>query len=47
MQYVPDGSALRWGVSPETAARDIVHFALIDANGPTGRFFRYKKPIQW
>ncbi|MGV8107309.1 MAG: SDR family oxidoreductase [Nitrososphaerota archaeon] len=34
-------------LSPETAARDIVHFALIDANGPTGRFFRYKKPIQW
>ena len=34
-------------LSPQTAARDIVHFALIDANGPTGRFFRYKKPIQW
>lgn len=34
-------------LSPETAARDIVHFALIDAKGPTGRFFRYKKPIQW
>jgi NAD(P)-dependent dehydrogenase (short-subunit alcohol dehydrogenase family) len=34
-------------LSPETAARDIVHFALIDANGPTGRFFRYKRPIQW
>lgn len=34
-------------LSPETAARDIVHFALIDANGPSGRFFRYKKPIQW
>ena len=34
-------------LSPETAARDIVHFALIDANGPTGKFFRYKKPIQW
>lgn len=34
-------------LSPEIAARDIVHFALIDANGPSGRFFRYKKPIQW
>ncbi|HEX5920177.1 MAG TPA: SDR family NAD(P)-dependent oxidoreductase, partial [Nitrososphaeraceae archaeon] len=34
-------------LSPEIAARDIVNFALIDANGPSGRFFRYKKPIQW
>jgi NAD(P)-dependent dehydrogenase (short-subunit alcohol dehydrogenase family) len=34
-------------ISPEAAAKDIVHFALIDAKGPTGSFFRYKKPIQW
>lgn len=34
-------------LSPEIAARDIVHFALIDANDLSGRFFRYKKPIQW
>jgi len=34
-------------ISPEAAAKDIVHFALIDAKGPTGSFFRHKKPIQW
>jgi hypothetical protein len=34
-------------ISPEAAARDIVHFALVDSKGPTGSFFRYKKPIQW
>lgn len=34
-------------ISPEAAAKDIVHFAFIDAKGPTGSFFRYKKPIQW
>ena len=34
-------------ISPEAAAKDIVHFALVDAKGPTGSFFRYKKPIQW
>jgi NAD(P)-dependent dehydrogenase (short-subunit alcohol dehydrogenase family) len=34
-------------ISPEAAAKDIVHFALVDANGPTGSFFRHKKPIQW
>jgi NAD(P)-dependent dehydrogenase (short-subunit alcohol dehydrogenase family) len=34
-------------VSPEAAAKDIVYFALIDAKGPTGSFFRHKKPIQW
>jgi NAD(P)-dependent dehydrogenase (short-subunit alcohol dehydrogenase family) len=33
--------------SPHMAAMDIVHFALIDAKGPTGSFFRYKKQIQW
>ena len=32
---------------PEAAAKDIVHFALVDAKGPTGSFFRHKKPIQW
>jgi NAD(P)-dependent dehydrogenase (short-subunit alcohol dehydrogenase family) len=34
-------------ISPQTAARDIVHFALVNAKGPTGSFFRHKKPIQW
>jgi NAD(P)-dependent dehydrogenase (short-subunit alcohol dehydrogenase family) len=34
-------------ISPQIAARDIVHFALVDAKGPTGSFFRHKKPIQW
>jgi len=34
-------------ISPQAAAKDIVHFALIDAMGPTGSFFRHKKPIQW
>jgi NAD(P)-dependent dehydrogenase (short-subunit alcohol dehydrogenase family) len=34
-------------ISSEAAAKDIVHFALVDANGPTGGFFRHKKPIQW
>jgi len=34
-------------VSPEAAAKDIVHFALLDGTGPNGGFFRYKKPIQW
>ena len=33
--------------SPEAAAKDIVHFALVDAKGPSGSFFRHKKPIQW
>jgi NAD(P)-dependent dehydrogenase (short-subunit alcohol dehydrogenase family) len=33
--------------SPHMAAMDIVHFALVDAKGPTGRFFRYKKAIHW
>ncbi|HEY7082228.1 MAG TPA: SDR family oxidoreductase [Nitrososphaeraceae archaeon] len=34
-------------ISPDHAAKDIVHFALIDAKGPTGSFFRHKRPIQW
>jgi NAD(P)-dependent dehydrogenase (short-subunit alcohol dehydrogenase family) len=34
-------------VTPNVAAKDIVHFALIDEAGPTGGFFRYKKPIPW
>ncbi len=33
--------------NPQMAAKDIVHFALVDASGPTGSFFRYKKVIQW
>jgi NAD(P)-dependent dehydrogenase (short-subunit alcohol dehydrogenase family) len=33
--------------NPQMAAKDIVHFALVDAMGPTGSFFRYKKAIQW
>ena len=33
--------------SPHIAAMDIVHFALVDSKGPTGKFFRYKKAIQW
>ena len=33
--------------SSQTAARDIVHFALVDAAGPSGGFFRFKKAIQW
>jgi len=34
-------------ISPQAAAKDIVHFALVDAKGPTGGFFRHKKLIQW
>jgi NAD(P)-dependent dehydrogenase (short-subunit alcohol dehydrogenase family) len=34
-------------VTPEAAAKDIVHFATLDETGPTGGFFRYKKPIPW
>jgi len=34
-------------VTPKDAARDIVHFAILDKSGPTGGFFRYKKPIPW
>lgn len=33
--------------NPQMAAKDIVHFALVDASGPTGSFFRYKKVMQW
>jgi NAD(P)-dependent dehydrogenase (short-subunit alcohol dehydrogenase family) len=33
--------------NPQMAAKDIVHFALVDARGPSGSFFRYKKAIQW
>lgn len=33
--------------SSQAAARDIVHFALVDATGPSGGFFRFKKAIQW
>lgn len=33
--------------SSQAAARDIVHFALVDAAGPSGGFFRFKKAIQW
>ena len=34
-------------IDPETAAKDIVYFVLTGEDGPTGGFFRYKKPIQW
>jgi NAD(P)-dependent dehydrogenase (short-subunit alcohol dehydrogenase family) len=34
-------------VSAEKAAKDIVHVALMDEAGPTGSFFRHKKPIEW
>jgi len=34
-------------VTPEAAANDIVHFAILGENGQTGGFFRYKKPIPW
>lgn len=34
-------------VSAENAAKDIVHAALMDEEGPTGSFFRHKKPIEW
>ena len=34
-------------VSPEAAARDIVHFATLDERAPSGGFFRYRKPIPW
>jgi NAD(P)-dependent dehydrogenase (short-subunit alcohol dehydrogenase family) len=34
-------------ISPNAAAKDIVHFAMLDDTGPTGGFFRYKKPIPW
>ena len=34
-------------VSPEAAARDIVHFATLDECVPSGGFFRYRKPIPW
>jgi NAD(P)-dependent dehydrogenase (short-subunit alcohol dehydrogenase family) len=34
-------------ISPNAAAKDIVHFAMLDDTGPTGGFFRYKNPIPW
>jgi len=34
-------------VTPEAAANDIVHFAILGESGRTGGFFRYKKPIPW
>jgi NAD(P)-dependent dehydrogenase (short-subunit alcohol dehydrogenase family) len=34
-------------VSAEKAAKDIVYIALMDEKGPTGSFFRHKKPIEW
>jgi hypothetical protein len=34
-------------VTPEAAAKDIVHFAILGESGRTGGFFRYKKPIPW
>jgi NAD(P)-dependent dehydrogenase (short-subunit alcohol dehydrogenase family) len=34
-------------VSPETAAKDIVYFAMLEEGGPSGGFFRFKKPIPW
>jgi len=34
-------------VSAEKAAKDIVYVALMDEKGPTGSFFRRKKPIEW
>jgi NAD(P)-dependent dehydrogenase (short-subunit alcohol dehydrogenase family) len=34
-------------VTPEDAAKDIVHFAILGESGQTGGFFRYKKPIPW
>ena len=34
-------------VTPEDAAKDIVHFAILGESGRTGGFFRYKKPIPW
>ena len=34
-------------VSAEKAAKDIVHVALMDKEGDTGSFYRYKKPIEW
>jgi len=34
-------------ISAEKAAKDIVHVALMDEEGPTGSFFRHKKPIEW
>jgi NAD(P)-dependent dehydrogenase (short-subunit alcohol dehydrogenase family) len=34
-------------VSPETAAKDIVYFAMLEEGGPSGGFFRFRKPIPW
>jgi NAD(P)-dependent dehydrogenase (short-subunit alcohol dehydrogenase family) len=34
-------------VSPETASNDIVYFAMLEEGGPSGGFFRFKKPIPW
>jgi NAD(P)-dependent dehydrogenase (short-subunit alcohol dehydrogenase family) len=34
-------------VTPEAAAKDIVHFAILGESGRSGGFFRYKKPIPW
>ena len=42
-----DMGGSRAPVSAENAAKDIVHVALMDAKGPTGSFFRHKKPIEW
>ena len=34
-------------VSPETAAKDVVYFAMLEEGGPSGGFFRFRKPIPW
>jgi NAD(P)-dependent dehydrogenase (short-subunit alcohol dehydrogenase family) len=34
-------------ISPSDAAKDIVHFAMLDDTGPTGGFFRFRRPIPW
>jgi NAD(P)-dependent dehydrogenase (short-subunit alcohol dehydrogenase family) len=34
-------------ISPRSAAEDIAHFAVINASGPTGGFFRFRKKIEW
>lgn len=34
-------------LSARNAAKDIVHFALLNQEGPNDGFFRFRKPIPW
>jgi NAD(P)-dependent dehydrogenase (short-subunit alcohol dehydrogenase family) len=34
-------------ITPRSAAEDIAHFTMINESGPSGRFFRFRKEIEW